>query len=116
MIAYDKKYIAIWDNDEEGIKYFEKSKKLFGKLEEKKMILLPNLYSKHKVRMEEMFNDDDFKKISNILQIDSNSSYSSIMTALVTSNDEIIEKCKKAISNKTKESFDKLYSEINSIY
>ena len=116
MIAYDKKYISIWDNDDEGIKYYEKSKKAFGKIEEKKMFTLPNLYNKNKVRMEEMFNDDDFSNLSEILQLNKNSSYSSIMTALVTSNDETIEKCKKTISEKTKKNFDELYSIITSVY
>ena len=116
MIAYDKQYICIWDNDDEGINYFEKSKKAFGKIEEKKMFILPNLYNKNKVRMEEMFNDEDFKNLCEILQLNKNSSYSSIMTALVTSTDEIIEKCKSVISEKTKSSFDELYNMIINVY
>ncbi len=116
MIAYDKPYICIWDNDDEGINYFEKSKKAFGKIEEKKMFILPNLYNKNKVRMEEMFNDEDFKNLCEILQLNKNSSYSSIMTALVTSTDEIIEKCKSVISEKTKSSFDELYNMIINVY
>lgn len=33
MIVYNKKYISLWDNDEEGTEYYKKSLKAFGKIE-----------------------------------------------------------------------------------
>lgn len=116
MIAYNKKYIALWDNDEEGIEYYKKSLKAFGKIEESKLLVLPNLSKKKKVRMEEMFEKDDLKKMALYLEMPENSSYSNIMTSIICSDDETIEECTNIISTNTKENFKTLYDMIDTIY
>ena len=113
MIAYGKKYNALWDNDDEGNLYFEKAKKSFGIIESKNLFVLPNLYGKKKVRMEEMFEKEDFSMMRNLLEMPENSSYSNIMTSLISSDDKIINEAKNNISSKARKSFDTLYSTIN---
>ena len=54
LIAFSKKYIAIWDNDEEGEKEYKRACRSFGEYESKKFDKLP-LKSMKKRRMEEMF-------------------------------------------------------------
>ena len=116
LIAYNKKYIAIWDNDEEGTEYYDKSIKSFGKLEANKMIQLPNLYNKKKVRMEEMFEKGDLEKLAHFLEMPSNASYSNIMTAIICSDEQTIEECSKLISEKSQRNFSELFSMINNVY
>ena len=116
MIAYNKKYIALWDNDEEGILYHQKAIKSFGALEKNKFLLLPNPSRKRKVRMEEMFEKDDFKKLSAFLEMPENSSYSNIMTTLICGDDTQIKECKKVISNKANKNFDELQKMIEKVY
>lgn len=116
MIAYNKKYIAIWDNDDEGNDYYKKSIKAFGKIEERKLFVLPNLSKKKKVRMEEMFEKDDLKNLAIYLEMPENSSYSNIMTSIICSDDETIEECKKIISVKSKENFKELFTMIDKVY
>lgn len=110
MIAYGKKYVAIWDNDQEGRKFFEKSVKAFGKNESSKFLLLPG--SGDKFRMEEMFDIDSLSKIADCLEMPKSSSYEHIVTCLVGSSDAKIEECKKCISDKTKANFKTLRSNI----
>lgn len=116
MIAYNKKYIAIWDNDDEGKEYYQKAKRSFGKIEENKMLLLPNLKKKRKVRMEEMFESNDLKKLALFLEMPENSSYSNIMTSIICSSDETIEKCLDIVSSEMKDNFNELFNMINSVY
>ena len=116
LIAYNKNYIAIWDNDEEGIEYYKKSIKAFGKLEERKLLLLPNNDRKRKVRMEEMFDKDDFKKLARYLEMPDNSSYSNIMTSIMCCDDSVIEECANLVSQKTKNNFSELFKNIDEVY
>ncbi|MDY6072148.1 MAG: AAA family ATPase [Bacilli bacterium] len=116
MIAYNKKYIALWDNDEEGNDYYKKALKAFGKLEANRLMVLPNINKRRKVRMEEMFEKSDLSNIAIYLEMPENSSYSNIMTSLICSDDETIEQCRNMISKKSKDNFDELYNMIISIY
>ena len=116
LIAYNKNYIAIWDNDDEGIEYYKKALKNFGKLEQHKLLLLPNANKKKKVRMEEMFEKDDFRNLSLYLEMPENSSYSNIMTSIICNDDETINECLNIVSNKTLENFHTLYNLIDAIY
>ena len=116
LIAYNKKYIAIWDNDEEGNEYYNKSIKSFGKLECDKMMRLPNLYNKKKVRMEEMFKKGDLEELAQFLEMPSNASYSNIMTAIIGSDEQTIEECIKLISEESRRNFRELFSMINNVY
>ena len=116
LIAYNKNYIALWDNDDEGEEYYKKAVKFFGKLEEHKFLLLPNIQNKKKVRMEEMFEKNDLEKLAIYLEMPSNSSYSNIMTSIICSGDETISECKKIISTQSKTNFEELFKMINNVY
>lgn len=52
--GFSKVYIAIWDNDNEGKKQYQKAKILYGEIENEKYDLLP-LLGKDKRKMEDMF-------------------------------------------------------------
>lgn len=116
LIAYNKNYIAVWDNDDEGREYYKKSLKTFGKLEAKKMLLLPNNDKKRKVRMEEMFDNDDFKRLAQYLEMPDNISYSNIMTSIICCDDLTIDECVNLVSQKTKDNFRELFKMVEEVY
>ena len=110
LIAYGKKYKALWDNDEEGLTYYNKAVKNFGKIEAHNFNVLPNLFNKKKVRMEEMFEKEDFSMLRTILEMPDNSSYSNIMTSLISSDESIIKLAQSQLSNNAKKAFEELES------
>lgn len=110
LIAYGKKYKALWDNDEEGLTYYNKAVKNFGKIEAHNFNVLPNLFNKKKVRMEEMFEKEDFSMLRKILEMPDNSSYSNIMTSLISSDESIIKLAQSQLSNNAKKAFEELES------
>jgi hypothetical protein len=62
LIAYELDFVAIWDNDEEGIACHKKAIKAFGIEYDRKLMILPKIKNK-KTRMEEMFENLDFEFI-----------------------------------------------------
>jgi hypothetical protein len=116
FIAYGKKYLAIWDNDDEGRKYFEKAQKNFGKLEKEKLLILPNPKKVKKIRMEEMFVNDDISKLAVFLGLEKQASYENVLVTLITSTTDEINKSKNLLSKETKENFETLYKEIEQIF
>lgn len=78
--------------------------------------MLPNLSRKKKVRMEELFEKDDLKKLVLYLEMPENSFYFNIMTSIICSDDETIQECTNIILTNTKENFKKLYDMIDSVY
>jgi predicted ATP-dependent endonuclease of OLD family len=116
FIAYGKKYAVIWDNDEEGIKYWNKAITAFKQLEEHKFLLLPNKKGKKKVRMEEMFENDDISKLAESLGLNKNTSYENVLVTIIASNDTVIKKCKETISKETLDNFEQLSSDIEYIF
>lgn len=112
FIAFNKPYMALWDNDGEGKNSLEKAKKYFGIYESKNFYVLPDAHCKEVVRMEEMFEEEDFKMIKSILNIPENSSYEITIGTLYYSEnrDELLKQIKEKISDKTKISFIKLNS------
>lgn len=66
--------------------------------------------------MEEMFESNDLKKLALFLEMPENSSYSNIMTSIICSSDETIEKCLDIVSSETKDNFNELFNMINSVY
>lgn len=93
--GYSKHYIAIWDNDTEGQKYYKEASRYFGEFEAKRFDMLP-LLDKHKRRMEDMFEREDFDVIKKYLRLEPNSTYEKLITSLFYSDkktrNEILEK------------------------
>lgn len=116
FIAYNKKYCVIWDNDEEGRKYYEKACKNFGKIESKKFLLLPKEENVKKVRMEEMFENDDLKALATHVGLNENASYNNILLNIICGDDSFIAECKNIISEKTKFNFERLLKSIREIF
>ena len=81
FIAYHKKYVALWDCDDEGKRAKGRAAKAFGPYESEKFILLPE-HLKGKVRMEEMIEADDYEILKNELHLPSEAKYESIIGQL----------------------------------
>ena len=58
--------------------------------------------------MEEMFEKEDFSMLKKILEMPDNSSYSNIMTSLISSDESIIKLAQSQLSNNTKKAFEEL--------
>jgi predicted ATP-dependent endonuclease of OLD family len=101
-IGFSKKYIAIWDNDEEGNEKYQKACKFFGGHESQFFDKLP-LGSKRKRRMENMFENDDILKICKELSLPDNSSYEAIILELYYSKYK--KKICESVSKETKGNF-----------
>ncbi len=103
--AFNKTYIAIWDNDEEGQTVYKKAIKFFGEIESEKFDLLPKNGSK-KRRMEEMFLKKDIDLLRTKLGLNSDATYESIISSLFYSNKRERQKIVSSISKETKSNFD----------
>lgn len=102
VIGFSKRYIAIWDNDEEGKDKYQKACKHFGEHEAKFFDKLP-LNKKKTRKMEQMFEEDDLKEICKKMSLPDNSSYEKIILSLYYNKNrsKIIDK----ISDSTKKNF-----------
>lgn len=107
FIAFNVPYMALWDNDGAGQTHYENAKKEFGNFESNNFYLLPNLHNKGKVRMEEMFEDEDIKLINNVLELPSDSSYTITMGTLYYSKNrsKLLKEIKSKLSSKTQSNF-----------
>lgn len=102
--AFNKLYIAIWDNDPEGEESYKKAKKFFGEIESEKFDLLPKGRSK-KRRMEEMFLGADLEMIKDKLGLNSSATYESVVSTLYFADKKEKQKIVSAISEETKNNF-----------
>lgn len=107
FIAFNIPYMALWDNDGAGQTHYESAKKEFGTFESNNFYLLPNLHNKGKVRMEEMFEEEDMKMINNILELPVDSSYTITMGTLYYSKNrsKLLKEIKSNLSPNTKSNF-----------
>lgn len=103
--AFNKQYIAIWDNDEEGREHYKKALKFFGETEGEKFDLLPTRSGKDR-RMEDMFERDDIEIIKQELKLDVDISYERVISTLYFTKSERRRKIIAMISEKTKSNFD----------
>ena len=113
FMLYNKKYIALWDNDKAGINSKNDATRKFGMNEAVKFKLLPPIISNGDRRMEEMYSNDDLMKIAKELKLSPKSDYETIIANLYI---QTIQKKKKIInmlSDKTKDNFAKLSDLIN---
>ena len=107
FIAFNIPYMALWDNDGAGQTHYESAKKEFGTFESNNFYLLPNLHNKGKVRMEEMFEEEDMKMINDILELPVDSSYTITMGTLYYSKNrsKLLKEIKSNLSPNTKSNF-----------
>ena len=104
FIAYNKDYIALWDNDEEGKKCLGKAKKIYGQEIETHFMLLPSKDS-GKRRMEEMFENNDLETLSERIGLQSPATYETIISSLYFMNPTQKQKIIDCISPETKRNF-----------
>ncbi len=102
--AFNKEYVAIWDNDTEGREHYKKAAIFFGEFESQKFDLLPSKNAKDR-RMEEMFNPIDLELINKELGLDKNTSYERTISNLYYAKSEKKKKILKAISEETFNNF-----------
>jgi predicted ATP-dependent endonuclease of OLD family len=103
FIAYNKDFIALWDNDKEGNKVKNRAQKELD-LNHTQIASLP-LEAKSTRRMEEMFDADDFKMIKIVLGLPQDVHYDILIPAAYHSNKKTREKIVDQISSGTKKSF-----------
>ena len=108
FMLYDKKYIALWDNDQPGINSKKEATKNFGILEERKFKLLPPIKQDGDRRMEEMYSDGDIQKIAQCLKLPDYSDYETVIANLYDASPLQKKKVKSLISKETLENFNKL--------
>ena len=114
FIAFAIKYIAIWDNDPEGNTHCKNAKNNFGDIESKNFYTLPNLHNKSKVRMEEMFEQEDMDMINEVIGLPKESSYTLAMSNLYYSDNKkaFLTQIKSQLSKKCNDNFSNLSSTI----
>lgn len=104
LIAYRKKYIALWDNDDEGNKCFNRAKNAYGEQESQNFMLLPKR-EQGKRRMEEMFEQQDFVALKEKLQLPESANYESVIAGLYFLEEKIKSQLVKMVSETTKSNF-----------
>ncbi|HEX8565629.1 MAG TPA: AAA family ATPase [Pyrinomonadaceae bacterium] len=102
--AFNKTYIAIWDNDEEGEKNYKKAAKFFGEIESEKFDLLPKVSSK-KRRMEEMFSKKDLDLFKTKIGLKPDATYESIISSLYYTDKKERQNILSTVSTETKDNF-----------
>ncbi|MFC6262419.1 AAA family ATPase [Flavobacterium panici] len=66
MIFLGKKYLALWDNDNEGRERLKKAIETFGEIEGKKFLILESIDNKKNTRLEEYFNENEMFSYSGL--------------------------------------------------
>lgn len=102
--GFNKQYIAIWDNDEEGQKNHKDAIKFYGEIESKKFDLLPK-GDKKKRRMEDMFHENDIELLKKELSFDNTSTYERLISAAYFSSKEKKKIIKEKMERSTIENF-----------
>ena len=105
--AYRKNYIALWDNDDEGRKEHARASKCFGEEEAKKFILLP-LVDRRSMKMEKMFEEEDYVRFKEVLELPTNATYESVMVEAYYSNSSLRQKLIEVCSQTSEENFKSL--------
>lgn len=107
--GYNKNYMALWDNDEEGQKQYKSAIAYFGEHEAQKFDLLPKL-EKPKRRMENMFEESDLAMIANKLELEAGANYEKIISTLYYSKKKIREQIVNSVGPETTKRFNILRS------
>jgi hypothetical protein len=104
LICFGVPRLALWDNDEEGNKEYQRAIKAFGSVESEKFCLLP-LLDKTKRRMETMFEDNDVMMMRRELGLNGEASYESILSTLFFAPTKRKDSILSKIENATVEKF-----------
>jgi predicted ATP-dependent endonuclease of OLD family len=102
--AYGKDYVAIWDNDEEGRREYDKAKRVYGEHESLRFDLLPSMKAT-KRRMEEMFEESDIQELKRKLGCPEDASYERVMGTLYYEKDKKKKEVAVGISSRARERF-----------
>jgi len=113
FIAYQKKYMALWDNDPEGRKKQKQAREHFGEVEGKNFALLPDRQSKGKVMMEDMIALSDYDLLRTSLNLSDDADYNTIVSTLYFLSGAKRAKIVQNISQETKDNFNALQSVID---
>jgi len=113
FIAYQKEYMALWDNDAEGKKEHGKARKMFGEQEAGNFALLPDVKDGGKVRMEEMLSASDYTLLRNELALADGAKYETIIATLYFTKKTKKAKIVKLVSDEAKSNFAALASMID---
>lgn len=105
--AFRLDYVAIWDNDPEGRKEFERAKQAFGSGESYKFIKLPAEDSTN-CRMEGMFDSSDLERIRKTLQMSDDATYETTMVSLFYAPEKEKTKIVESMSTHSRDKFNKL--------
>jgi len=118
FITYRVPYLALWDNDVAGNKDCKKAQKHYGISESENCYVLPNKGKKSEMKMEDMFEKEDFDMLSSALKLEikdcyDKNDYQNIMNALFFESNKIIKSavCDK-LSNNARNQFNQLSSMI----
>lgn len=107
FIGFQFRYVALWDNDDEGNKKRKQATDMFGKLEAEKFLLLPRP-GKTIMRMESMFAKNGIAQMGQALHIDSPKYEKILLTLFERSTDEQSAIIKECLSEQAMENFKQL--------
>lgn len=108
MIAWQKKYYALWDNDNKGRNAYSDAKKYFGEVEaEKSFRLLTKREKSDKIILQDLIDGDDYLLIREKLEIIGKSSFEKTMLTLYYSENR--SQIVNDISEITKSNFASLF-------
>lgn len=105
FITYDIPYMALWDNDEEGLKEKKYAEQFFGPVEAKKFDTLPLINNRKDTRMEDMIDKSDYALLCEKLNLGSSAKYEAIICDLYFMDDKKRSSIIKSLSLKTKDNF-----------
>uniref|UniRef100_UPI003AF8BEC0 AAA family ATPase n=1 Tax=Akkermansia sp. TaxID=1872421 RepID=UPI003AF8BEC0 len=117
LIAYQIPYVAIWDNDKEGRKWYKEALNVFGPIESRNFLLLPEADNKNdKRRMEEMISTEDYIYLKKYLDLEETINYSGILFALKQLSQKERKKILAGISQTTKLTFEHFFKKVLRIF
>ena len=82
MIFLRKNYLALWDNDKEGIEQKKKAEKYFGEIEAQKFMVLPTIGNGRKSRLENFYNSVELQTYKSSFNLPKNQSFEKIVLHL----------------------------------
>jgi predicted ATPase len=82
MIFLRKNYLALWDNDKEGLEQKKKAEKYFGEVEAKKFIVLPAIGNGRKSRLENFYKPEELQAYKSSFSLPKNQSFEKIILHL----------------------------------
>jgi hypothetical protein len=103
--GFNRIYVAIWDNDDEGTLQYERARNYFGEFESKKFDRLPSRKEGKTRRMEQMFTQEDLEFIREELGLDHGLSYERIIATLYYTKKEKRKKIVQGVTESCKSNF-----------